>query len=73
VPLSVEIKINGREIETLHIGRTEDLWSNNQVSDYLVSTDPRFESEDTKPFKHKYSEGAVTCVRKALEAYERTS
>lgn len=37
MPLSVDIKINGRLIETVHIGRGESLKSENSVHNYVVT------------------------------------
>lgn len=73
MPLHVDIRINERLIDQLHIGRTEQLYSGVQVSKYLVVQglyQPHEVPYDTEgvPFEHKYDEGAVVCVQKALEA-----
>lgn len=83
MPLSVEVKINGQLIETVHIGRTEPLAGTNVEHQYKVTTTevPWATSSGAKEgfhpdweagvrFSHVYSDGALVCVRKALEALE---
>lgn len=69
MPLSVEVKINGTLIGNLHIGRAEFLADHQQVSTYLVSGSSTFSDGRVAEFKHKYSDGALVCVQKALEAW----
>lgn len=77
MPLSVEIKINGDLIETLWIGRLEELKSASDEHEYLVGVGtqdrPAWHMPDTglgdlPRFYHTYSDGARECVRKALNA-----
>jgi len=69
VPLSVEIKINGREIETIRIGRVEEMKGKTHYHEYLVTApDGEYAS-----FMHKYDEGARVCVAKALEALRQAA
>lgn len=79
MPLSVEVKINGQLIETVHIGRTEPLAGTNVEHQYKVTTNLAYseyggyETPDWEAgvrFGHVYSDGALVCVRKALEALE---
>ena len=77
MPLSVEVKINGQLIETVHIGRTEPLAGYDVEHQYKVTTEavpvdgyaiPDWEAGVR--FGHVYSDGALVCVRRALEALE---
>jgi hypothetical protein len=70
MPLHVEIRVNDRVLETIHIGRLESLYSNTQESTYAVwKDDEELGSLDDVPlFKHRYDEGAEVCVMKALQA-----
>lgn len=79
MPLSVEIKINGREIETVWIGRTERLTGTEDVHTYACGVGtpylepwnvPSVRIEDLPTFEHRYSDGARVCALKALEALE---
>lgn len=83
MPLHVEIKTNGHPIETVHIGRTEPLTGADVEHQYKVTTvefpqtlwegKPRKYTPNWEAgvrFGHVYSDGALVCVRKALEALE---
>lgn len=76
MPLSVDIKINGRVIETVWIGRLEALKGVDEVHEYAcgVGTQhleawnlPGVKIEDLARFTHNYRDGARECVRKALD------
>lgn len=74
MPLHVTISINDTPIEQLHIGRLDKLYSNVQVSRYVAMTgeyEPRPEDEWDVEFEHKYSDGALVCVEKALRALNK--
>jgi len=74
MPLHVEIRVNERLIETVHIGRLERLNSRVQTSQYVVwrdDEDPH--AGDRITFAHKYDEGAEVCVMKALAALAESS
>jgi hypothetical protein len=74
MPLSVEIKINGISLETIHIGRMASGGTRpNDINNYLV-VNGQFPSNyeawnhDGVQFQHRYGDGAVECVRLALQA-----
>lgn len=72
MPVHVEIKVNDRVIDRLHIGRLNTLRSTEQVSTYLAVLggvdDMNVMWSDGQQFEHKYDEGIYVCVQKALEA-----
>jgi hypothetical protein len=72
MPLHVRIAINDAEIETLHIGRIEPLASTMSEHFYLVTDEEISEGHPNwaigREFKHTYSDGALICVRKAIDA-----
>lgn len=75
MPIQVDIKINGRLIHAIEVGRLDSLGSTEQVSDYLVQ---HFYAENLDEFvtvpptvQHKYSDGALVLVGKAIEAMRR--
>ena len=73
MPLSIDIAINGRPIETLHIGRAKGGTRPDDVNDYLVvrSSKPVHELkwvEEGTPFTHRYGDGVEACVAKAIAA-----
>lgn len=72
MPLHVEIRVNDKLLDTLHIGRTEQVHDVTQTSTYLVVSErtPEWGWDDGVPFEHRYDEGALTCVRKAIQALE---
>ena len=69
MPLSVEISINGHEIETIRIGRVEEMKGKTHYHEYLVTAP----NGDYASFMHKYDEGARVCVAKALEALRQAA
>ena len=73
MPLHVDIRVNEKLIDQLHIGRIDALYSNTQVSEYVVVRgvhEPHAVPYDAEgiSFTHKYDEGALVCVQKALQA-----
>jgi hypothetical protein len=75
MPLHVTIKINRETLETLHIGRIKGGTRPNDLNSYLVivGEEPlglsEWESGGVE-YSHRYGDGALVCVRKALEALE---
>jgi hypothetical protein len=69
MPLNVSIAINGRPLESITIGRIELFKGKNRWHEYIVQVDGEPEAYAT--FSHLYSDGAQTCVRKALDALAR--
>lgn len=72
MPLHVDIKINEKLIDQLHIGRMEALYSAVQISTYRV-VQGIYDSwavpfETGVEFQHQYDQGALVCVEKAIEA-----
>jgi hypothetical protein len=81
MPVHVEIKINERELETIHIGRMDRLGDHDAIYTYVVTTveypqsmyegKPREYSPNFDKgvkFQHRYSDGNRVCVMKALQA-----
>lgn len=73
MPLHVDIRVNDELIDQLHIGRVEQLYSAIQVSNYLVVRGVHEPwavpySDEGVPFTHKYNDGALVCVQKAIAA-----
>jgi hypothetical protein len=75
VPIHVTIAINKDTIETLHIGRIEGGSDPNDINTYLAALGKQPKSleewkENGVEFQHRYGDGALTCVRKALQKLE---
>lgn len=76
MPLTAEIKINGTPIKTIWIGRLEPLRGENKNHTYrtVVIDGPLPEHlavpEDGTLFRHRYSDGAAECVRRAIVALQ---
>lgn len=73
MPLHVDIKINDKLLGQVHITRVEGGTGLDDVNRYLaVDGDYPKRLEDWHidgiPFVHRYGDGAVVCVQKALEA-----
>lgn len=68
MPLHIDVRANDFLLDELVISRLDDvLYSNVQVSQYEVLSI----ADDTKAtFQHKYSDGPLVCLRKAIEALE---
>jgi len=75
MPLHVDIRINRELIETLHIGRIEGGTDADDVNTYIACLGPEPVGLDNwksigVEYKHRYGDGALVCVRKALDALE---
>lgn len=72
MPIHVDIRINDKLINQLHISRVRGTGTNpDDINDYLVVDGPRpTRLEDWYidgiPFKHRYGDGAEICVMRAL-------
>jgi hypothetical protein len=75
VPLHVTININRHTIETLHIGRLSGGTKPNDMNTYAAVLGERpYWVEDWErgvQYEHRYGDGALVCVKKALEALEK--
>lgn len=76
MPISVQIAINGRSIETLHIGRDRGgSTAPDSINNYFVVQSDHYPSSDEwysgSAFTHRYGDGVESCVMHALEALKR--
>lgn len=75
MPLHVTININREVLETLHIGRIEGGEKPDDINKYLVVVGEKPWMPDAwkmygVEYEHRYGDGALVCVRKALDALE---
>lgn len=74
MPLHIDIRLNEKVIDQIHIGRVERLNSTDQVSHYQVVhgiyDDWAVPWDTGTPFTHKYDEGGAVCVQKAFAALD---
>ena len=75
MPLHVDIRINDRLINQLHIGRMSGGNQPDHVNTYLAvyGEEPLLVSEWRErgtEYTHRYGDGAEICVMKAIEALE---
>lgn len=73
MPLHVTIKVNQETVETLHIGRIEGGVGTDDINTYLaVLGEEPLRLDDWQKrgteYTHRYGDGALVCVKKALEA-----
>jgi hypothetical protein len=73
MPLHVEIRINDKLINQIHIGRAKGGTNPDDINEYLVvdGEQPlRLEDWyiDGIPFTHRYGDGAEICVAKGMRA-----
>lgn len=73
MPLHVDIRINERLIEKVHIGRFEGNTHPDTVNTYRATIEgedynPEWYGETSVEFHHRYGDGAFVCVEKALQA-----
>jgi hypothetical protein len=73
MPIHVDIKINDKLINSLHIGRLRGGTKWDDINDYLViegDTPVSFSDWEAVgvPFQHRYGDGAEVCVMKAIQA-----
>lgn len=73
MPVHVDIRINDRLINQIHIGRVSGGTDVDDINTYLaVEGDrpvvlPEWHKRGVS-FEHRYGDGAEVCVRKAIEA-----
>lgn len=75
MPLHVNVKVNEYDIENLHIGRIIGGTRPDDINTYLVVIGERpttleYWKDCGTEFTHRYGDGALVCLRKALEAIE---
>jgi hypothetical protein len=75
MPIHVDIRINRELIEKLHIGRLEGGTDADDVNIYVACLGPeplRVDDwiERGVKYEHRYGDGALVCVRRALDALE---
>lgn len=78
MPLHVDIRINEKLINSLHIGRMKGGTNPDDVNDYLVveGKEPELFADWVKygiPFRHRYGAGAEVCVMKAIQIIKGNS
>lgn len=76
MPLHISVDLNRDRIDSLHIGRIEGGTDPDDINTYVVvqGDQPLFYEqwiERGVQYKHRYGDGALTCVRKAIEALEK--
>lgn len=75
MPLHVYVNLNHTGLDELHIARIEGGTNPEDVNTYVVvqGERPLFYEEWTErgvKYEHRYGDGALTCVRKGIEALE---
>lgn len=78
MPLHIDIAVNDFPIESLHIGRIKGGTDPDDVNTYLVVSGDQPITlkgwhEYGVEFEHRYGDGALVCLRKALQAIELNS
>jgi hypothetical protein len=72
MPLHVDIRINNRLINTLHIGRVSGTTDPDSINEYVIVDGEKPETVsqwyEGTDFTHRYGDGAEICVAKGLEA-----
>lgn len=73
MPIHVDIWINDKLINQLHIGRVSGGTEPDSINDYLIvdGERPRSFSDwhlDGTPFSHRYGDGAEVCVMRGIES-----
>lgn len=73
MPIHVDIRINDKLINTIHIGRIEGDMQEDSINTYIaVEGDEPLRINDWQErgyqFQHRYGDGAEVCVAKALNA-----
>lgn len=73
MPLHVDIRINERLIEQVHIGRFKGNTNPDSVNTYIATVEgtdssPEWYAATAVEFQHRYGDGAFVCVEKALQA-----
>ncbi len=77
MPIHVDIRINERLLNTLHIGRLSGGTRPDAVNSYAVleGSEPQSNAEwmAGAKFEHRFGDGAEICVMKAIEAIRRNN
>lgn len=73
MPLHIDIRVNDKLINQLHIGRTSGGTNEDDINSYLiVDGEKPLRLEDWYidgiPFTHRYGDGAEVCVMKGMQA-----
>jgi len=73
MPIRISIDINGREIETLHIGRDRGGSTKpDSINNYFVVKSDHYPTSDEwyqgTTFTHRYGDGVEQCLANALAA-----
>ena len=73
MPLHVDIRVNNKLINQIHIGRIRGRTQPDDINDYfVVEGDRPMRLEDWHvdgiPYTHRYGDGAEVCVIKGLQA-----
>lgn len=72
--LHVEVRVNSSPLGKVHISRLEQLADEQQTSLYVAwlgEYHDKVTPLNSVEFSHKYSDGALACVKKALDALEK--
>jgi len=80
MPLHVEVYINNTYLDGIHIGRTTNNSSDilpDSINTYTVVNSPlpprsMDDWNNGIEFTHRYGDGALVCVRKAIEVLEES-
>lgn len=73
MPLHIDIRVNDKLINQLHIGRVSGGTQTDDINEYLIvdgEKPTRWEDWyiDGIPFQHRYGDGAEICVMKGMQA-----
>lgn len=76
MPLHVYVNINHQGLDSLHIARIEGGTDPDDINTYVAvqGDEPYFYEEWLErgvKYEHRYGDGALTCVRKGIEALEK--
>lgn len=77
MPLHVEIKVNEKNINSIHIGRMSGGTNHSSVNTYMVVMGEKPTKYDDwmkgVKFTHTYGDGAEICVMKAIQAVKHVN
>lgn len=73
MPLHIDIRVNSKLINTLHIARVRGGTHPDDINDYIITDGPEPLRHkdwliDGIPFTHRYGDGAEICVMKGIQA-----
>ena len=76
MPLHVYVKLNRQGLDELHIARIEGGTDPDDINTYVAvqGEEPLFYDDWIErgiQYEHRYGDGALTCVRKGIEALEK--